>query len=1552
MRKTLAIILVLMLSIPLLTFIPSTADDIQSLDGNANTYGYIDDSEYPITEYYYENGSWYLINETIVPKTLTISGRTYEYGTDAGWYEAYFREQSSDVKDRPIAMVSDNYTLTFSPVDFVIFQPHKGTTNGRVGNRVQSDAVVSGSNVTYPGFYDKVGTSGSFANITFEYTPKFIKENFVMWDKAYLQDRFTNQCNQEDYAIVNLTFSEVVRVYDTSDQDNKTLGVVYGNQRTSFKQYGMHQDNDIITNETVYFIDANNETVYSVRKLYAYDSVGNSILLDKELSMTAFGNLEIKILVPYWWLNETATFPVYVDPTIYGEILPPAVDEFEWDIVEGANTGLNGACRVNNSEYWLIVAMGDGDDGWVRSIQVWNSNGSIRQNVVSSFEYDNTNGLYANIRHIPGTDKYVIAYRDTTSSVVKAITIQVWDNNGTINPSVIDTIQFPHNGQYVFLLPFTDNIYIVAYTDDPATDDAFMHTIWVNYSGTINDTILDTEEFDETFGYYPFLCQVDDDTIAISYVSGNTAGDYTLKTYNISGSGAITDTATDSWNYEANPYRYSCLNKVGDTVYEVTYVDSLDDIYTKTVTISNNGIITESWIDTLTVVVGGSINNLETFVVIDPLTASNDKGVLGVTAKAIAGSEYDGYMWTWNVTDTGSLDASYISQWEFDTSDSQYYAHVEWVSENYFLIVYTGSGMDGWAKTVYIETNWASPVASNPDPSNGETNVELQPLCSINVTDSNGDLLDVTFAENSTGSWVNRQTNSSVGNGTYRWTYTQATLNNKKYYWRVYVDDGGVHNVSYIYSFTTIAGAQPNNPPVFSNEKPTDDLANIDITQATVNVTIIDPDGNVFNWTIEGQYVNDNSDTNDTNGSKSATLATPLPYNTDIIWFVNASDGYNWTNATYNFTTRNQYQPIQPISFNAVTYNRTQINLAWTKQDDYTYIEWNSMESWSRGSGTFLYNNTGATCQHVNLDFNTQYFYQAWSYNETDNVYSSANSSDNDTTDANNPVSFGTPIPANNSINQSLSLIWSIPLSDLDGDLFNWTIECSNSQTNSSNDDTNGSKELIVSGLSFDTTYTIWVNVTDGYNWTRAWYIFTTLSVTNNLPVLSNEIPPNGTTNVNINPSYLVDWQVDIEDPEGDLMNITIECSETAQNANWELVGNGTYQLTNIGPLAYNTTYTILVEITENGTGRQIIPWYIFTTEENSKPVFSEQTTTNNSFGIDKDTSYVGVTISDLNGDLMDWSIQTSKGTWNQGTNVPNSTVFCFFTPPLVYGETITWWVNITDGTDWTREWYVFTIENNTMPVISNEQPINNSINISLNVVWNCTITDPDETMNWTIECNNTQNASGSSGNGSIQLSLSGLSILTTYTIWVNVTDSFDNVSEWFLFTTGNITNIPPEIPDNPSSPINHSDYESVYNVYLNVTVNDLDGGTIDVYYYWGNDTFIGTDLNVPVDTNASLFLPSVLTPDWLDHNTTYYWYVNITDGIETVTSPTWDFTTSKAWDCDENRFVNYLDVSIVVSNYGTSGYLPGEIPADIVENGIVNYLDISSLVSHYGESY
>ena len=122
-------------------------------------------------------------------------------------------------------------------------------------------------------------------------------------------------------------------------------------------------------------------------------------------------------------------------------------------------------------------------------------------------------------------------------------------------------------------------------------------------------------------------------------------------------------------------------------------------------------------------------------------------------------------------------------------------------------------------------------------------------------------------------------------------------------------------------------------------------------------------------------------------------------------------------------------------------------------------------------------------------------------------------------TTVNNPPVFGTPSPANGSIGNSLSFTWSIPINDPEGDMFSWTIQCSNSQTNGNTGVTNGTKSLTLSGLAYSTTYKVWVNATDPTGsglYTRKWYTFTTKQ---NTPPSKPE-RPSGLASGKINVEY------------------------------------------------------------------------------------------------------------------------------------------------------------------------------------------------------------------------------------------------------------------------------------------------------------------------------------------------------------------------------------------------------------------------------------------------
>ena len=69
----------------------------------------------------------------------------------------------------------------------------------------------------------------------------------------------------------------------------------------------------------------------------------------------------------------------------------------------------------------------------------------------------------------------------------------------------------------------------------------------------------------------------------------------------------------------------------------------------------------------------------------------------------------------------------------------------------------------------------------------------------------------------------------------------------------------------------------------------------------------------------------------------------------------------------------------------------------------------------------------------------------------------------------------------------------SITIEDPNGDFIDWTIETSPSiGSNSGSGESNGSKSCSISGLAYSTTYTWFVNATDGNSWAKGLYFFTT----------------------------------------------------------------------------------------------------------------------------------------------------------------------------------------------------------------------------------------------------------------------------------------------------------------------------------------------------------------------------------------------------------------------------------------------------------------------------
>lgn len=96
------------------------------------------------------------------------------------------------------------------------------------------------------------------------------------------------------------------------------------------------------------------------------------------------------------------------------------------------------------------------------------------------------------------------------------------------------------------------------------------------------------------------------------------------------------------------------------------------------------------------------------------------------------------------------------------------------------------------------------------------------------------------------------------------------------------------------------------------------------------------------------------------------------------------------------------------------------INLTWTigTNSSYTYIERNTLSSWTRGTGTLIYNNTGTNFVDIGLLSAIKYYYQFIGYNTSLDIYSASVYTNNITTPG-NPSNINTVYTHSSSLNIS-----------------------------------------------------------------------------------------------------------------------------------------------------------------------------------------------------------------------------------------------------------------------------------------------------------------------------------------------------------------------------------------------------------------------------------------------------------------------------------------------------------------------------------------------------
>jgi len=222
-----------------------------------------------------------------------------------------------------------------------------------------------------------------------------------------------------------------------------------------------------------------------------------------------------------------------------------------------------------------------------------------------------------------------------------------------------------------------------------------------------------------------------------------------------------------------------------------------------------------------------------------------------------------------------------------------------------------------------------------------------------------------------------------------------------------------------------------------SDESPSDESTDLNPGDITLGITVSDVEDDTMNITFRtnasGNWQDIGINSSQQNGDYYQTYSFN-DYITDYWWSVNVTDltGLSsWANGTYHFTTREIHSVSRPTNFVAEKHNETQINLTWALGDNavYTYIERNTTENWEKGNGTKVYNITGTSFVNGNLSSNTTYYYRAWSWDSTDNIWSENNALASNSTANILPIIYD-ETPATGSINQEINPTLYISVSD------------------------------------------------------------------------------------------------------------------------------------------------------------------------------------------------------------------------------------------------------------------------------------------------------------------------------------------------------------------------------------------------------------------------------------------------------------------------------------------------------------------------------------------
>lgn len=313
-----------------------------------------------------------------------------------------------------------------------------------------------------------------------------------------------------------------------------------------------------------------------------------------------------------------------------GTIENTVEDSYEFD---GASCNNPSMIRVSE-DIVAIAYAGPDNDGWIKTVGIA-SNGTITEPFISSYEFDAGLAARPNIVHINGDIFAVIASDAFNDGWARTVEISI---DGIISAFILDSLEFATSGGLECkTIKRSDNIYAIVYKN--GASDLVVTTVYIADNGYMEATAISSYTFATGTLYEPNIVHVFGDVFAVGF--HDLSDDGWIKTITIAENGTITEEVLDTYEFEAVSGRWLDIIHVSGNVFAVSFTDPDGDGRIKSIEIANDGAITEPFISS------GEFNTLD---------AQNGRLLHingNVCAVAYRGPDDDGWLTTININTVG-----------------------------------------------------------------------------------------------------------------------------------------------------------------------------------------------------------------------------------------------------------------------------------------------------------------------------------------------------------------------------------------------------------------------------------------------------------------------------------------------------------------------------------------------------------------------------------------------------------------------------------------------------------------------------------------------------------------------------------------------------------------------------------------------------------------------------------------------------------------------------------------------------------------------------------